>query len=223
MQLDAAGSAVARAMSLAEVVCSSELECLISDHERNIAQAKTEEAHFRSLIQATLPIEALAKERFEEGLAGVLNRRAELQTNERRLCAQKELGQNYRQLSLEPLGWRGKWNRPLLVVFRLDSDVFSLSAGTHRKFVVKPQLPARIEQCYQDVLLRLFKQKPKNHTRHLSCRFGGLIPAETKQRIKEAEKHFKNGYIFIIAEPGEFQLQDTQDTFEARPAPISEL
>lgn len=82
---------------------------------------------------------------------------------------------------------------------------------------IRPALPHTIGSCYSDVLTKLGQMaRKRNKSIRLSCRFEGLIPLETKQKIAEARDLFK--HLFLVAEPNGFTISERAITVP-RPRP----
>jgi|GEM_PF-2037805 len=79
-------------------------------------------------------------------------------------------------------------------------------------------LPKAITSCYSDVLAKL-EGMARDHKKslNLSSRFEGLIPEEVKRKIAEARGSFRE--IFIIAEPKEFQITESDVVILRPPLP----
>lgn len=139
----------------------------------------------------------------------------------------------YGCLSLEPLKWRDKNKYPRLVVLSLDSPRFELSVKsetrweydgrrgddfprTRYKGHISPKLPPLINNCYTDVLKNLeAKAKQKKKSIYLATEYVGFIPDETRAKIQDAEKQFKD--VFIIAEAKHWSLVEKKSKQLPRP------
>jgi len=126
-------------------------------------------------------------------------------------------------LSFAPFSWRdAKTKYPRLAIFSLDSPRFEISAQVEMhdayngdywvprrryKGKISPTLPPVIAKCYSDVLERLMvTAKEKRKSVFLATSYVGLIPDETRAKIADAKKLFKD--IFIIAEGKNWELTE---------------
>jgi len=129
-------------------------------------------------------------------------------------------------ISLDALRtWRTKDSWPAFAIFTLQLPTFRISYQqrlTSKKkdpisetFIVSPQLPAPIEDCYKDMMLVLrkhaeqFTDMRRHHAYNLTARFQGLIPPEIKIKIKKVKHIFDE--IFLIAEPPVWSLERVED------------
>lgn len=103
-------------------------------------------------------------------------------------------------LDLEPLKWRNEKDLPHLVLFSLNDPVFYIKCEPYHHSEIYPVVPEQIEKCYDDIRRRYYRYSQLNDTYHkIQCSFKGLIPLETKEKIKKYKDLFEE--IFIIAEP----------------------
>lgn len=130
-----------------------------------------------------------------------------------------EKGSKYSVFSLEPLTWRDKRGYPRLAVFSLNSPKFSIASKHEERFdgervrhrskaTFSPALPPAMHRCYDDVVQTLKGMKDTRGRIQnvvLSTAFRGLIPAEARQAIRQAQGEFKE--VFLIAEAMQWELR----------------
>jgi hypothetical protein len=143
-----------------------------------------------------------------------------LRTEQRRLEAVLQ-HPHYRPIEhavlCEVLGWRNADGWPSLAPFSISSGLVQFQVrppntwngenGMSRQ--VHPSLPHDIRSCYDDVFAAL--EKRRNLAQReitLSVRFTGAIPAEARDAIRKAQKHFSS--IFVLAEVDRWAIEERE-------------
>lgn len=175
---------------------------------QEIEQTEKKIVRIKNLSIDLYGVEYEAKKALQSELYKEVERLRDLNEKRRQLEKLNVLSQKYKRLSIEPLRWRDDTGYPKLAIFDLRGTNFMLMARKSFSCVSSPSMPATLKKCYADVL-GLLKSKAKASRNHgieftLTCQFRGLIPHETKKKIKAAKE---NGIaVFIIAEAKDWRL-----------------
>lgn len=121
----------------------------------------------------------------------------------------------YFPVSLEVLKWRDDKGLPIFALFSLADPRFSIASDyifNNHTFVYPPSIPSMLTAQWQDVKTMLQTRKPthphswdgRGSSVFIGTEFSGVIPEQTRTKIKEAIPHFEG--IYLLAEP-EFKFE----------------
>ena len=126
-----------------------------------------------------------------------------------------------------PFSWRDKDGMPRLAIFSTESATAAFEArysgdGWQSDFSsTAPQLSKVLEQCFNDVREKMYQRSKSGYRRSGSSierttvtaavHFAGVIPDQTKEKIRAAQKVF-GSQVFLVAEtPGQWSFDEKKE------------
>lgn len=159
---------------------------------------KTAEGYDKELVRLT----AFRKSLFglENGMFAEIDKHIASLESERRIDMRTDLP--YKCLSLEPLTWKNAAHQPVFAVYSLDSPIMRIYRQYGRTPSIDPALPEPMAVPYRNAIGS--HDMPTYGSRTISSRFAGLIPADVRAKIVEAQPLFQTKKdkptLFLIAE-----------------------